>query len=554
MTRTTALAVLSALTLIVAALSIGSVRMDSATADEPAHIVAGYLKLVHGQLDFFREQPPLMNSLSALPLVMAGYRFPPAEVAPDNHWTVGRQFLYRSGFDAHRMLLLARLPTIALFLILGWTVYAAATRFSGSRAWGIVAFILVMFCPTMMAHGRLATVDLAVTLFCFAAGLMFLRLIDAPTVLNAVAFGSLCALGLLSKTSAVILAPWAALVLVLAFVMRKVARPRALFVGIVVSIVAALLTFEVMTLALAGDDYVAKKVPDGSLSGRLMLPFSELKANVDIIRAWYSHRFKLQYFMGRFSSRGWPEYYPVALLLKTTLPALLIVAIALFMAVRRRYLSFAGAAFALFVVLFLVVAAMGELALGVRYVLPVIPFAYASAAILLAGTNVAWTAEAAADSSVWRRLSSRPSIAVAALLLMWHVGENLFAYPSYIAYFNESIGSHRNADLYLIDSNLDWGQDLRRLDAWCHKNGVETIAVHTAGGGDLEADMTVRTIAVWNPGVPPLPKGYFAVGRHPYRASFSGLVSSVDYAHYLVSLKARYVTTIGGSMDVYQIP
>jgi hypothetical protein len=83
---------------------------------------------------------------------------------------------------------------------------------------------------------------------------------------------------------------------------------------------------------------------------------------------------------------------------------------------------------------------------------------------------------------------------------------------------------------------------------------VDSIAVHMAGGGDLGADMTVRTIAVGNPGVPALPKGYFAVGRHPYRASFSGLVSPVDYGHYLRSLKARYVTTIGGSMDVYLIP
>ena len=540
MSRTTAFAVSGVLTLIVAALSVFSVRMDSATADEPAHIVAGYLKLVHGQLDFFREQPPLMNSLSAMPLAIAGYKFPPAEITPDNHWTVGREFLYRSGFDAHRMLLLSRLPTIVLFLILGWVVYAAVARYGGSRAWGVAGFVLTMFCPTMMAHGRLATVDLAVTLFCFAAGLSLLRMIDAPTLGNAIIFGALCALALLSKTSAVILAPWSALVVLIAFAIRKVTKPRAFLIAIVIAAVAALLTFEVVTLALAGDDYVAKKVPDGSWTGRLLLPYSELIANVDTIRAWYSHRFKLQYFMGRFSSRGWPEYYPVALLLKTTIPALLLVAVALILAVWRRLLNFAAAAFALFVILFLVIAAMGELALGVRYVLPIYPFAYATAAILLA--------------LMWRRLPSRRLVGFIAILLVWHVAENVIAYPSYISYFNESIGSHGNADRYLIDSNLDWGQDLRRLDRWCHQNGVETIAVHTAGGGDLGADMTVRTIAVWNPGVPPLQKGYFAVGRHPYRASFSGLVSPVDYGNYLQSLGARYVTTVGGSMDIYLIP
>ncbi|MGZ8798164.1 MAG: hypothetical protein ACXW2F_12530, partial [Thermoanaerobaculia bacterium] len=60
MSRPLSNVILVLLTLAIAALSVGSVTLDSATADEPAHIAAGYMKLVYGKLDFFREQPPLM--------------------------------------------------------------------------------------------------------------------------------------------------------------------------------------------------------------------------------------------------------------------------------------------------------------------------------------------------------------------------------------------------------------------------------------------------------------------------------------------------------------
>ncbi|MGZ8832960.1 MAG: hypothetical protein ACXW19_07175, partial [Thermoanaerobaculia bacterium] len=157
MSRPLSNVILVLLTLAIAALSVGSVTLDSATADEPAHIAAGYMKLVYGKLDFFREQPPLMNSITAVPLVIAGYRFPPDVHPGEDHWTVGRRFLYRSGYDAHRILFLARLPTMALLLVLCWLVYLVVARESGSPAWGIAAFALTGFCPNVMAHGRLAT-------------------------------------------------------------------------------------------------------------------------------------------------------------------------------------------------------------------------------------------------------------------------------------------------------------------------------------------------------------------------------------------------------------
>jgi hypothetical protein len=139
-------------------------------------------------------------------------------------------------------------------------------------------------------------------------------------------------------------------------------------------------------------------------------------------------------------------------------------------------------------------------------------------------------------------------------LLVWHAAENMAAYPSYIAYFNQGIGSHRNADKFLIDSNLDWGQDLRRLQLWARRNGVKQITVHYFGGGDLfyEFRSGPRAVRMLAPGEA-LPKGWFAVSRHLYRLSFAPNTWPVPYDRLLQEANARYVTTIGGSINVYRI-
>lgn len=270
----------------------------------------------------------------------------------------------------------------------------------------------------------------------------------------------------------------------------------------------------------------------------LFLPIREIAANVEVIRAWYSGRqhFKLQYFMGEFSERGWKSYYLTALALKLTLPSIAIILGALGAAAWKRRLPFGAAASFLFAALFLGVAAAGELALGARYVMPVLPFLYAASCIVLHATLPA----------------GRTALFIGALLA-WHVGANIAAYPSYISYFNPIIGSHRNADLFLIDSNLDWGQDLRRLDQWARRAGISSIALDYFGGGDLDADLTVEHTSGWGPSGPPLPACYFAVSRHYYRASFYPGSRWMTYADYLAISKARFVTSIGGSIDVYRV-
>jgi len=75
--------------------------------------------------------------------------------------------------------------------------------------------------------------------------------------------------------------------------------------------------------------------------------------------------------------------------------------------------------------------------LGIRYLLPALPFLVLYAARSAVGDNVGQ-----------RRLTG--------LLAVWCVVSALSYHPHYMSYFNELIGPRVNAYRFLADSNLDW--------------------------------------------------------------------------------------------------
>jgi hypothetical protein len=486
---------------------------DSATADEGAHIAAGLIRIREGRLDVYATQAPLMEALIAAPLVATGHRVPETWRQYGNHpWVAGHLLLYRAGYDAQRILRLARLPVIALFLALCFAVYWFVRDVTGSDHAALAAFALTGFCPTLLAHGRLATVDMGVTFFAFVATALLLRLLRTPSRGMAVATGIALACALATKVSGALLIPFFLIVIALWFA-RQRALPSALWIAALTSIVA----FMAIYLLLA-------RSPD------LALPFRAYLSEVRAVREFYVANPLPQFLLGEFSQKGWPHYYLVAIGVKTPLAALSVIVLGL---VRTR--RFEAILCVLFVALFLAISAFSSLNLGIRHVLPIYPFLYAACAISLT------------DAPRNMRIA-------AGMLVAAHVLTAVIAYPSYLSFFNSLIGSPRNADRVLIDSNLDWGQDLRRLGRWARANDIDVIRVHYFGAGNVESELGPHAIRWPAPRPEPLPKGWFAVSRHFYRLSFLPARSPVDYDTYLRASGARYATTIGGSIDVYRVP
>jgi len=513
------------LMLVAAVLATASMWNDAATADEAAHVASGLLAVTEGRLDFYATQAPLIEALEAAPVALAGYRVPGEWKRIGNRpWVVGNLLLYKAGFNPQRILTLARIPVIVLFLALAMLVYWFVAETTGNRWAGVAACALTAFCPTMLAHGRLATVDAGLALFAFLATVLFLQLLAWPSVIVASLAGIATAFALASKVSGVIVVPYFA-ILVILWTWRTRATPwRYLLLAALTAVVA----FAGIYMAL----------------GRTLDPLFPFREYLDEIRAvnrFYGDQYVLpQFLLGEFATGGWPHYNFVALAVKLTIPSLLVLLLGALLSLRRpRFEVMAGS---LFAGLFLLVSAFSSLNLGIRHVLPILPFLYAAGVIAIHDAR-----RGAKERE--RRLFD----GVVALLIGWHVVTAVVAFPSYISYFNPLIGSHRNADRILIDSNLDWGQDLRRLAQWTRDHGIDVMRVHYFGAGSVEHEFGARGERWSAPRRQLLPRGWFAVSRHFYRLSFDPRRSPVNYDEYLRASGAEFITSIGGSIDVYRV-
>lgn len=212
------------------------------------------------------------------------------------------------------------------------------------------------------------------------------------------------------------------------------------------------------------------------------------------------------YFLGEVSTSGWWYYFPVVFVLKEPIPSLALITIALLISLwaigkklRRgsafqNFSDYLGTNFAefsmlSFVVLYWAYSIKSPLNIGVRHILPTVPFIY----ILSAGALKKWASERFnIGEGFWRTLIDLTATFLKAsfkwilitVLLVWYLAESLFNYPHFLSYFNQFGGSTDFGYRYVTDSNYDWGQDLKRLAEWVNKNHVSKIAVDYFGGGN----------------------------------------------------------------------
>jgi len=429
---------------ILAAQIVAGARMMSASSDEVTHLPAGYTYLVTGDLRLNPQHPPLVKLLCAVPLL--AIRPPldlddPAWTAdPPREWEFGERFLYRD--DPDRLLFLGRLPVAALALLLAWTVSRWAAELFGRRA-GIAALVLAAFSPTLIAHARFVTMDVAVACFSTAFLHRLWRLSRTGRTADGAAASVALGLALSSKFSALVLVPALAVLAPLAVAPGGTPRRRALRgLALAAGILAG-------AAAVVWAAYLFPTDPSFYLDG-----IRRVNADHDPDRAYY--------LFGSFRVGGWWWYFPAAFLVKTPVPTLLLLGATALPRVRRAvpFPDRVSAAFVAVPALSWTVAtcALAD-DLGVRYLLPVYPLAF-----LLA---------ARAAAAAWRPPSPRIARVALAVLAAGYVGSAAWTFPDQLAYFNAASGGTARGWRLLDDSNLDWGQDLKRLSAWLdeHRTG-----------------------------------------------------------------------------------
>ncbi|MFC1851069.1 hypothetical protein ACFL27_12820, partial [candidate division CSSED10-310 bacterium] len=166
------------------------------------------------------------------------------------------------------------------------------------------------------------------------------------------------------------------------------------------------------------------------------------------------------YFLGQRKTQGNFFYFPVAFLLKTPLSVIHLFVLLLVSMWLKKYKLHVLAKMTLytFPILYFLYALFTDMTLGQRYLVPVYPFLF----VFLGGSINLF------------RQSVIKKIVVGGFLL-WFVISSVLIYPDYLAYFNELAGGPRGGIRYLGDSNLDWGQDLKRLKPWLEEHHVQEI-------------------------------------------------------------------------------
>ncbi len=492
-----------ALLAIHAGLGLGATLGKTVTFDEPAFLGAGLAAWTADRTDVEPSGGMVTQRWGALPLVLEGLSLPRQLAQPGAGFDAGQHAIFGERGRAERVLPRARAAMTLLSVALGAVVYLWSRRLFG-RLGALVSLALFAFCPNFLANGPLVASDVPAALFfvatCGASWRVLHRVSPGSVLLAGLAGGGLC----LSKMSAGIFVPVVAILIAVRLAVgrplivalpgyRRIVRTRgrqaawlgAAAAGVLLATWACIwagygFRFAASAAVPNGASLDAQRWRDltstGSFVTRAIARARDLRLLPD---AWlYGLAFslartgaRLAFLNGEVGTAGWPWFFPYALLVKTPVATLTTLGAAAWAGAaglrtaargglgrRWRWRGLYRTA-PLWVLLaaYGAFAVMAHINIGVRHVLPV-----TAASFVLAGAAA-------------RRLArARPALRWAAAAMFLAVPlESMAVHPNYLTFFNVLAGGPRHGYEHLVDSSLDWGQDLPALARWLEERGLQ---------------------------------------------------------------------------------
>lgn len=484
----------------------------SHTFDEPVHFVAGLEWWSAGEYTYDVHHPPLARSIIALGPYAAGAR----TGGEASVWREASAAL-RSGPGYDGNLRLARLGVLPFFLLACWVVWWWGRRVGGERAgaFAVVTFTLV---PAVVAHAGLATTDMPLVATLLALCAAWIVWAERPRSLGrgavlgvaggmalATKFSAIPFFGVVALASLFFLRPWRAATA------RELAR--ALGLGAAVAFLVVWVSYRL------------------SLGGEFFAGLAQL--------VQHNEEGHFTYLLGKPGTTGRLAFFPVVLAVKTPLAMLALMVLAGVCAVqqwRRSAWRDRDAVLPLVMALgIFVVAMLANINAGVRHILPVYALAAVSVGALLAR---AWEGRRAP------RVMS--AVLLGALLL-----ESTTAHPDELAYFNILVPNEPGR--VLVDSDLDWGQDLHRLRDTARARGITHLALAYYGSTDHARDVlpALRPLAAHGRDT-----GWVAISETYYRMGTIERVGNawrIDTTAYRWLRRMDPVARVGKSIRLYRV-
>ena len=501
-------------------LAVKSLVPESPTVDEVIHMPAGLTYWQTGSFRLYHHNPPLVKLIAALPVLFSNpavdYKKQSWLHDPPNKAAFAHEFMEANAARYFELFTRARL-LMPLFAVLGGlVVFRWSQRLYGNAA-GLLSLTLWVLCPNVLAHGRLVTTDMGATAIGALATYVFWSYLKTPSMKRAVFAGLCLGLAQLTKFSLILLyALWPLMAAVEYFLepssraIKRLARDAAIVVALSIVVIDAGYLFEGVGIPLGGYEFASgtltRPVEPGTrrptsgdpllnlvykyrvnrfrdtllgaipvpLPKHFLLGFDDQKLEAEGIpkKILYSNVTGPEgeqidgypvYLDGELAQTSWWYYYLFTLIYKVPEGTWLLVLTSLAvltLAKRARAQWFDEFAVLLVpaVVLFMM-SIFTNINLGLRYVLPIFPYIY-----IATGKLAPW---ASAFASQARRRLAWGFIA----LCLVATGLATFSInPHFLAYFNAVSGGPSRGAEHLIDSNLDWGQDLTTLRRWVAAN------------------------------------------------------------------------------------
>jgi hypothetical protein len=478
-----------------AALAITAAIEKSPTFDEPTHLTAGYSYWLRNDYRLDPENGNWPARWAALPLLWS--RPALQENAAWNHGDVGRiseNFLYRRGNDSDGLMLQGRGMMAVFGAGLCLLIFFCSVRLFGPVG-GLISELLAVFDPNLLAHTGLITADIAAAFFFTAAAWTYFRLLDSVNI----------------RWFLITALSWSGLFL------TKMSAPAFLLVVAILAVVR-ICTRESIAVHLWGverriKEFWRKLILVSGLTGALLVivvlaiwasyafRFSPFPENAAVREVWNirwevclrdqtavenmvafarnhkllpeaylygfaftnkSAMFRPAFLDGQWSETGFRSFFPRAFLYKTPIPILLLLfaaGVAACFRWRNAWRDGSSGTIAhdlaklsplwALVVVYGLFSLTSHLNIGHRHLLPIYP------AIFVACGACAYFLHARLIMSIF-----------AGAMLCWQITESALLRPDYLAYFNQIAGGPKNGYKHLVDSSLDWGQELPALRHW----------------------------------------------------------------------------------------
>ncbi len=588
-------------------LMIASSWNDSAIVDELAHIPAGFGYVVQHDYRLNPEHPPLIKVLAAASANLFVHPHFPTDTSywqddVNGQWAQGAKFLYGSGNNADQIIFWSRLPIMLLAVLFGWLLFAWSRKKFGS-ATALLTLAFFAFSPTILAHSRFVTTDLGAAFGFFIGIASFIAFLERPTWRNVLIAGILCGIAELLKFSLVLLVPmYAVLIVGWVFALPHLHNRERLMAGL--HLIGKTLLIGVIGIIVIWIVYaplVSRYPAERQLrDAQFLLGSYGFRSPVNLDLALIRHTAtrplgeyvlgvlmvqqrsaggNTNFFLGEVSGTGSRLYFPLMYLIKEPLALHLLTFLALIIGLLRimtagadvplagrlrrwiadHFVQFSSMAV---IAIYWAISIKSPLNIGVRHILPTFPFIY-----LLVSDGIARWLRPAFDAppidtigawfkNIYRNyIAAIPKYILVCMLMLWLIAGTLLAFPHFLSYYNELAGGSTNGWRVAVDSNYDWGQDLKRLVQYMDENKIPKIALDYFGGADPRYYLGSRFEPWWSSRG--AAHGYFAISSSFRQGAFGepapGFLRKPENS-YLWLKQYQPIAQVGNSIFVYNLP